>query len=309
MKYELHYQMITFGKGIYVFSSIVKVLIIIFNYSARLGLRAPQGSVASITGNKTGQKLIGMSHQPNEQLQKLSEVQNCNPDINQPNEQLQKLSEVQNCNPIVEESSTPGTIIEVASTSGPIVEVPLSPEPIIEVPTTPEPEQIQQELDMEDFCEEDGEEIPMIKLNMEEFTQKLPTYMERHMELGEGDLSKALVALTSEAVAIPVPKLKNVIQLRTEYQVWTQERLMILAHTFLQFGHLVKLQIRFNRQLDNVLPKNLARYVMKKHIPYRAAMRGSFPLNGTYFQVNETMSAVDGQSSLIHSFGFHRDNS
>lgn len=207
--------MIIFGKGIYVVSSTVKVLIIIFNYSARLGLPAPEGSVASITENKTGQKLIGMSDQPNEQLQQLSELQNCN----QPNEEHQKLSEVQNCNPVVEESSTPGTIIEVASTSGPIVDVPLSPEPIIEVPTTPEPEQIQQELDMEDFCEEDGEEIPMIKLNMEEFTQKLPTYMERHMELGEGDLSKALVALTSEAVAIPVPKLKNVIQLRTEHQV------------------------------------------------------------------------------------------
>nr|KAJ0199267.1 hypothetical protein LSAT_V11C600306810 [Lactuca sativa] len=252
MSYELHYQMITFGKGIYVFSSIVKVLIIIFNYSARLGLRAPEGSVASITENKNGQKLIGMSDQPNEQLQKLSEVQNCNPNINHPNEQLQKLSEVQNCNPVVEESSTPGTIIEVASTSGPIVDVPLSPEPIIEVPTTPEPEQIQQELDMEDFCEEDGEEIPMIKLNMEEFTQNL------HIELGEGDLSKALVALTSEAVAIPVPKLKNVIQLRTEHQVYELPD----SHPLLEG---VKLQIRFNRQLDNVLPKNLARYVMKKH--------------------------------------------
>ncbi|CAI9278773.1 unnamed protein product [Lactuca saligna] len=254
--------MITFGKGIYVFSSIVKVLIIIFNYSARLGLRAPEGSVASITENKTGQKLIGMSDQPNEQLQKLSEVQNCNPDINQSNEILQKLSEVQNCNPVVEESSTPGTIIEVASTSGPIVEVSLSPEPIIEVPTTLEPEQIQQELDMEDFCEEDGEEIPMIKLNMEEFTQNLQTYMERHMELGEGDLSKVLVALTSEAVQ----SLYELPDSHPLLEGMEQESLMILAHTFLQFGHLVKLQIRFNRQLDNVLPKNLARYLMKKHV-------------------------------------------
>nr|KAJ0214597.1 hypothetical protein LSAT_V11C400203760 [Lactuca sativa] len=272
--------MITFGKGIYVFSSIIKVLIIIFNYSARLRIRAPEGSLASITEKKTGQKLIGMSDQPNEQLQKLFEVQNSNPDINQPNEQLQKLSEVQNW-----------TIIEVASTSGPIVEVPLSPKPIIE---------IQQELDMEDFCEEDGEEIPMIILNMEEFTQNLQTYMEKHMELGEGDLSKALVALTSEAVAIPVPKLKNVIQLRTEHQVYELPD----SHPLLEG---VKLQIRLNRKLDNVLPKNLARYVMKKHVFFfcnstreannqtvrgtalvsLAVMRGSFPLNGTYFHVNE----------------------
>ena len=91
-------------------------------------------------------------------------------------------------------------------------------EPVIEEPVTPEPEKIQQESDIEDFCE-DPEEIPMIKLNMEAFTQNLQTYMENNMELAEGDMSRALVALASEAASIPAPKLKNVSQLRTEHQV------------------------------------------------------------------------------------------
>ncbi|CAI9262931.1 unnamed protein product [Lactuca saligna] len=331
--YELHYQMITFGK---VFCTKSKPncnacpmrgecrhFASAFA-SARLGLPAPEGSVASITENKTGQKLIGMSDQPNEQLQQLSELQNCN----QPNEEQQKLSEVQNCNPVVEESSTPGTIIEVASTSGPIVEVPLSPEPIIEVPTTPEPEQIQQELDMEDFCEEDSEEIPMIKLNMEEFTQNLQTYMERHMELGEGDLSKALVALTSEAAAIPVPKLKNVSQLRTEHQVYELPD----SHPLLEgmdtrepddpCSYLLAIWTP-GETADSIQPPagqcssqesgslcneetcffcNSTREANNQTvrgtllIPCRTAMRGSFPLNGTYFQVNEVFA--DHDSSL-----------
>ncbi|CAH1452113.1 unnamed protein product [Lactuca virosa] len=335
--YELHYQMITFGK---VFCTKSKPncnacpmrgecrhFASAFA-SARLGLPAPEGSVASITENKTGQKLIGMSDQPNEQLQQLSELQNCNPDINQPNEEQQKLSEVQNCNPVVEESSTPGTIIEAPSTSGPIVEVPLSPEPIIEVPTTPEPEQIQQELDMEDFCEEDGEEIPMIKLNMEEFTQNLQTYMERHMELGEGDLSKALVALTSEAAAIPVPKLKNVSQLRTEHQVYELPD----SHPLLEgmdtrepddpCSYLLAIWTP-GETADSIQPPagqcssqesgrlcneetcffcNSTREANNQTvrgtllIPCRTAMRGSFPLNGTYFQVNEVFA--DHDSSL-----------
>lgn len=66
---------------------------------------------------------------------------------------------------------------------------------------------------------EDFNEIPTIKLNIEEFTQNLQTYMQQNMELQEGDMSKALVALTPEAASIPVPKLKNVSRLRTEHLV------------------------------------------------------------------------------------------
>ncbi|CAK9170746.1 unnamed protein product, partial [Ilex paraguariensis] len=108
-----------------------------------------------------------------------------------------------------------------ASNCNPIVEVPASPEPIVEVPATPEQEQTQiLGSDIEDnFCE-DPNEIPTIKLNFEEFTQNLQTYMRNKMELQEGVMSKALVALTPEAASIPMPKLKNVSRLRTEHQVY-----------------------------------------------------------------------------------------
>ena len=73
--------------------------------------------------------------------------------------------------------------------------------------------------DIEDTFYEDPDEIPTIKLNIEEFTETLQNYMQKNMELQEGDMSKALVALNPEAASIPIPKLKNVRRLRTEHQV------------------------------------------------------------------------------------------
>lgn len=94
-------------------------------------------------------------------------------------------------------------------------------DPIIEEPASPEPECTQvAENDIEDMFSEDPDEIPTIKLNMEEFTQTLQNYMQNNIELQEGDMSKALVALTAEAASIPTPRLKNVNRLRTEHQVY-----------------------------------------------------------------------------------------
>ena len=92
-------------------------------------------------------------------------------------------------------------------------------EPIIEEPATPEPECTTIVEDIEDTFWEDPDEIPMIKLNIEEFTQNLQNYMQENMELQDGEMSKALVALGPEAASIPTPKLKNVSRLRTEHQV------------------------------------------------------------------------------------------
>ncbi|GAB4856512.1 hypothetical protein Ancab_014429 [Ancistrocladus abbreviatus] len=93
-------------------------------------------------------------------------------------------------------------------------------EPIIEVPASPEPEVLQTlECDIKDTYYEDANEIPTIKLNMEQFTQTLQTYMEANKELQPADMSKALVALIAEAASIPTPKLKNVSRLRTEHHV------------------------------------------------------------------------------------------
>ncbi|XP_076925351.1 transcriptional activator DEMETER-like [Bidens hawaiensis] len=321
--YELHYQMITFGQ---VFCTKTKPncnacpmrgecrhFATAFA-SARLALPAPEGSIAGATNNKTGQNLIGMIDLPSTSGQA---------------EQPKQLSEVQNCNTVIEELKTPGPIVEVPATPGPVVEVPATKAPIVEMPASPEPEQTQQEVfDIEDFNGDDEEEIPMIKLNIEEFTQNLQTYMERHMELGECDLSKALVALTPEAASIPTPKLKNVSQLRTEHQVYE-----------LPDSHPLLVGLD-KRETDDPCPYLLAVWTPGETadsiqppegqccsqesgimcnqetcffcissreanaqtirgtllIPCRTANRGSFPLNGTYFQVNEVFA--DHESSI-----------
>ncbi|XP_076904571.1 DNA glycosylase/AP lyase ROS1-like isoform X2 [Bidens hawaiensis] len=206
----------------------------------------------------------------------------------------------------------------------PVIEEPATPEPIIEVPTTPEPAKLQEDFDIEDFCEE----IPMIKLNMEAFTENLQNYMENNMEVAEGDKSRALVALTSEAASIPTPKLKNVSQLRTEHQVYelpdshpllegldkrepddpcsyllaiwtpgeTAESIQppkgqCISH---ESGKLCRKRTCF--WCNSIREANSQTVRGTILIPCRTAMRGSFPLNGTYFQVNEVFA--DHESSL-----------
>ncbi|KAJ6381634.1 hypothetical protein OIU77_030334 [Salix suchowensis] len=202
-------------------------------------------------------------------------------------------------------------------------------EPIIEEPSSPEPVFTQvTENDMEDtFCK-DPDEIPTIKLNIEEFTQNLHNYMQENMELQEADMSKALVALTAEAASIPVPKLKNVSRLRTEHQVYelpdshpllqrldrrepddpcsyllaiwtpgeTANSIQPLERScsLHECGKLCDEKTCFS--CNNIREENSQIVRGTLLIPCRTAMRGSFPLNGTYFQVNEVFA--DHDSSL-----------
>ncbi|KAK8965929.1 Transcriptional activator DEMETER [Platanthera guangdongensis] len=113
--------------------------------------------------------------------------------------------------------------IECSSTSHELT-IQKNCEPIIEEPATPEPEsQETLESAIEDAFFQDPDEIPTIKLNFEKFTQNLQNYMQENMELQDGDMSKALVALNPEAASIPTPKLKNISRLRTEHQVSQQK--------------------------------------------------------------------------------------
>ncbi|XP_022144652.1 protein ROS1-like isoform X2 [Momordica charantia] len=204
--------------------------------------------------------------------------------------------------------------------------------PIIEEPATPEQESTAQASisDIEDaFLEEPGE-IPTIKLNIEEFSQNLQNYVQKNMELQEGDMSKALIALTPEAASIPMPKLKNFSRLRTEHQVYELpdshpllEKLkldrrepddpcsyLLAIWTPGETANSIQLPEKkcSNQELHQLCHEaecfscNSVREA-KSHmvrgtilVPCRTAMRGSFPLNGTYFQVNEVFA--DHDSSL-----------
>ncbi|KAL4354289.1 hypothetical protein GQ457_06G009770 [Hibiscus cannabinus] len=307
--YELHYQMITFGKVFCTkgkpncnacpmrgecrhFASAFA--------SARLALPGPEEkSIVSATENKTSDQnhtvIIDQLALPLPQPNELSDS-NCRPEAN---EQLHTVSGVNKCNPIIEE------------------------------PASPEPECTQvAENDIEDLLSEDPDEIPTIKLNMEEFTQTLQNYMQKNMELQEGDMSKALVALTAEAASIPTPRLKNVNRLRTEHQVyelpdshpllneldkrepddpckyllaiWTPGE---TANTIQmpermcssqEHGKLCDEETCFSCNSIREAQSQIVRGTLL--IPCRTAMRGSFPLNGTYFQVNEVFA--DHDSSL-----------
>ncbi|CAL0310503.1 unnamed protein product [Lupinus luteus] len=202
-------------------------------------------------------------------------------------------------------------------------------QPIIEEPATPEPECSHvTESDIEDAFFEESCEIPSIKLNMEEFTLNLQNYMEENMELQDGEMSKALVALNPEAACIPTPKLKNVSRLRTEHCVYelpdshpllegwdTREtddpgKYLLAIWTpgetpnsiqppetkcsSQDCGQLCNEKECFSCNSFREANSQTVRGTIL--IPCRTAMRGSFPLNGTYFQVNEVFA--EHESSL-----------
>lgn len=157
--------------------------------SARLSLPAPEErGIVSTTENRTEQYpptvVNPLSLPPPVETQQLKD--NEKPEANQ---LLDIQFRVSNCNPIIEE------------------------------PSSPEPEHTPEIEDIEDMFLDDPDEIPTIKLNIEEFSQNLQDFMQKNMELQEGDMSKALVALTAGAASIPTPKLKNVSRLRTEHHV------------------------------------------------------------------------------------------
>ncbi|XP_074582703.1 protein ROS1A-like [Curcuma longa] len=196
--------------------------------------------------------------------------------------------------------------------------------PIIEEPATPEAECVQiEERAIEDAFYEDPDEIPAIKFNIEEFTHNLQNYMQaNNMEIQDVDMSKALVSISPEVASIPMPKLKNVSRLRTEHHVYELPD----SHPLLEgldareiddpSSYLLAIwtpgetsqsteppQAFCNTQETGVFCNMATCFTCSSRqesqaqivrgtilIPCRTAMRGSFPLNGTYFQVNEVFA-------------------
>jgi len=199
-------------------------------------------------------------------------------------------------------------------------------EPIIEEPASPREEERPETLenDIEDYDADIGE-IPMIKLNFEAFAQNLENCIkESNKDLQPDDIAKALVAISTEEASIPVPKLKNVRRLRTEHYVYELPD----SHSLVQqlgldqrepddpSPYLLTIWMQDDLKEMSKEPKpccdsqmvagfcndqNCQYCVPEREIestyvrgtilvPCRTAMKGSFPLNGTYFQVNEVFA-------------------
>ncbi|ESQ52279.1 hypothetical protein EUTSA_v10016139mg [Eutrema salsugineum] len=206
-------------------------------------------------------------------------------------------------------------------------------EPIIEEPSSPELKCQEVSIgDIEDAFYEDQEEIPTIRLNLDAFTNNLKKIIERSGELQDGDMSTALVALTAEAASIPMPKLKDISLLRTEHLVYELgDSHPLLAElekrepddpcSYLLAiwtpGETVdsiepavsKCISQGNGNLcddETCLSCNSVKEARSQTvrgtilIPCRTAMRGSFPLNGTYFQVNEVFADHDSSLNPIN---------
>ncbi|XLU82936.1 hypothetical protein S245_006356 [Arachis hypogaea] len=324
--YELHYQMITFGKVFCTkhkpncnacplkgecrhFASAFA--------SARLALPGPaQTSIVSTSGNNP------TDQNPTDQ----------NPMDQNPMDQNPAVNIAQLHLPLLENPNQGAEILqaEVAKQLKSISEKNIC-HPIIEEPTTPEAECSQVPIhDIEDAFWE-PREIPPIDLDLEEFTLNLKNYMQGNMELQEAEMSRALVALTPKAANIPMPKLKNVNRLRTEHCVyelpdthpllegWDKREaddpgkylLAIWAPgetansiqpperkcSYQESGQLCNekecLSCNSVREADSQTVRGTIL------IPCRTAMRGRFPLNGTYFQVNEVFADHESSKNPI----------
>ncbi|PWA45968.1 DNA glycosylase [Artemisia annua] len=191
-------------------------------------------------------------------------------------------------------------------------------EPIIEVPPSPEPE-AEETLpivgDIEDlFCEpDDDEEIPIIRLNTDEFKETLKETIDTdNINLPEADMSRALVSSSAkEAPDMHMPK-KFVVKLRTMHIVFELPDFhpclagfearenddptpYLLAVTF---PGEIRPSLEYTRNRVCISDDNQEGTVKATVlIPCRTATRGSFPLNGTYFQVNEVFA--DDETSHV----------
>ncbi|KAI3675769.1 hypothetical protein L1987_85362 [Smallanthus sonchifolius] len=180
-------------------------------------------------------------------------------------------------------------------------------EPIIEVPPSPEPEVESIIGDIEDLCCESDDEIPTIRLNTEEFKETLKETIDtNNISIPEADMSKALIAFSAEAANIRVPRKKFVAKSRTMHLVYELPDFHPSLAGFEERDHddptPYLLAIWFPGEIPNsleytensagVAPNNNLEETVKATIliPCRTATRGTFPLNGTYFQVNEVFA-------------------
>ncbi|KAK2643545.1 hypothetical protein Ddye_025308 [Dipteronia dyeriana] len=194
-------------------------------------------------------------------------------------------------------------------------------EPIIEEPASPEPQctEMSPEPDLEDFSTGETEEIPTIRLQDKEFIENIQNFMETNKIVLQN--SRDLVVLTAEAASMPAPKLKSVNRLRTEHLVYVLPDNHLLLRGFERREHDDPCPYLLSIWTPGETPNSFEKPTKKCNsreselcnektcyscnkireqnadivrgtilIPCRTAMKGRFPLNGTYFQVNEVFA-------------------
>ncbi|KAL0449075.1 UNVERIFIED_CONTAM: DNA glycosylase/AP lyase ROS1 [Sesamum latifolium] len=143
-----------------------------------------------------------------------------------------------------------------------------------EMPLSPEPECTGTvEIDIEDlYCDSD-DEIPTIKLNGEEFRKNVLTFMGE-----EEGISKAL--FEKREPDDPCPYL---------LAIWTTDESMSSSQEPRKACNCQKSTCDMSTCCSGQTVQN----ENERTIPCRTANRGAFPLNGTYFQVNEVSSVCE----------------
>ncbi|XP_022996087.1 protein ROS1-like [Cucurbita maxima] len=200
-------------------------------------------------------------------------------------------------------------------------------EPIIEVPRSPEHAYDEsQSTDIEDLYEYDSDDVPVIRLDSGQFTTS--------QNCMDNSITGALIPLNDRVASIPMRKLKHVDRLRTEHQVYelpdTHPLLYELEPREINDACPYLLCIWSpGETVDSSEPPNTkctyqgtgelcsegscsSCNILRKQnsgtvhgtilIPCRTAMRGKFPLNGTYFQVNEVFADDESSKNPISVF-------
>ncbi|CAK7356248.1 unnamed protein product [Dovyalis caffra] len=185
-------------------------------------------------------------------------------------------------------------------------------EPIVEEPKSPQQEDLE-DFSWDECIEDEDEEIPTIKLNREEFNPngQKTSYTKF--------ISQALVSVGTTPLS--APKMKHMTSLRTEHQVYelpdSHELLVGLERRERDDSVPYLLAIwqpgetpNSSQQPEKLCNSQGSQLCDQKTcfacqgiqeqqagtvrgtilIPCRTAMKGNFPLNGTYFQVNEVFA-------------------
>ncbi|XP_045801803.1 protein ROS1A-like [Trifolium pratense] len=184
-------------------------------------------------------------------------------------------------------------------------------EPIVEMPASPEPEDIDldSELDEEIYYghtneDKDIEDIMTVNLSSQE-SSFLSKILDNSFEEFDYGMNTSSTMVLSQAAAIPSQKMKNVSRLKTERLVYVlpdkhpllakcaprepNDRSPYLLIVWLpaELGSSDETSKTGLQEEENIQSQTVPGTLL---IPCRTAMRARFPLNGTYFQTNEVFA-------------------